>query len=208
MVQHVLRAHPSSGRVLDVGSGYGGMGETLSQYGGVVGIEPNPEAAAICLERGYQGVFSTMDEAIASRRVFDVIGAFDSLEHIQDDDLILKHIHSIMAPNGVFVITVPAYQRLWSKHDVEHQHFRRYTATSLREVLQNNGFNVRYIGYWNCFLFPLFFLSRILGIGGEGSLSSKWINAVFSKILRIESKLIPRFKLPFGSSVIALAVLR
>jgi SAM-dependent methyltransferase len=208
VVTRMLAGTQINGSVLDLGCGFGGMQPYLKAYGNVFGIEPNEEAAMICRNRGYQNVFSNIEQIAASGLRFELIGAFDSLEHIQDDVALLTSLKPLLQEHGVLIINVPAYPRLWSGHDIQHEHFRRYTVSSLRTLLETNGFRVTYIGYLNFFLFPLFAISRLLGVGGESSMSSTVLNRIFRSILKMEARLIPRFKLPFGSSVIALAVLR
>ncbi|MCC7522732.1 class I SAM-dependent methyltransferase [Candidatus Uhrbacteria bacterium] len=208
VVKNILDEKRISGSILDLGCGFGGMQPFLKAYGNVFGIEPNMEAAKICRERGYQNVFSNIQEVAESGLRFDLIGAFDSLEHIQDDAALLASLKPIMKENGSLLINVPAYPSLWSSHDVQHEHYRRYTAASLEKLLEANGYRVVYIGYWNFILFPLFALSRLIGVGGESSMSSTMLNGIFRLILKTEVRCIPRFALPFGSSVIALAVLR
>lgn len=208
VVKNVLDEKMVNGSVLDLGCGFGGMQPYLKSYGSLSGIEPNAEAATICKGRGYQNVFSDIPQAVATGLRFDLIGAFDSLEHIPDDAALLAGLRPLLKEGGMLVINVPAYPRLWSKHDIQHEHFRRYTASSLKVLLEANGYRVLYIGYWNFFLFPLFAISRLIGVGGESSMSSHVLNGLFRFVLKTEARLIPRFKLPFGSSVIALAVLR
>lgn len=208
VAMNVVSLLEKRGTVLDFGCGYGGMQPFLNSYGALDGVEPNQEAAAACRERGYGTVFSSVHEAAVSGKRYELVCAFDSLEHVEDDRALLAGLHPLLQENGALIINVPAYPFLWSRHDVQHDHFRRYTSKSLKQVLEANGYRIVYIGYWNFFLFPLFAASRLLGVGGESSLNQGFAHRIFRFILRQESKFIPSSRLPFGSSVIALAVLR
>lgn len=136
----------------------------------------------------------------------------DVLEHIDDDAGALAALHDLLRPRGRLLITVPAYQWLWSGHDVVAHHRRRYTARQLRSRLAEAGFAVSYLSYFNTFLFPLIatkrLLSRISGWEG-GSDMEAGTSPVASRVLRTvfgaERHLLRWFRLPFGVSIVVLA---
>lgn len=191
--------------VLDFGAGYGGMREELSKIGTrVYAFEPDSEARKAATGRGYAQVFGTEGEALA--RTYDLIGLFDVVEHIEDDREFLLRLKSALDEYGYLAITVPAYQFLWSSHDVANMHFRRYTRASICKLLKECGFTVEYASYWNTVLFPLALTARVLGFSGESSFGlPRAIDAIFYACVVVESWLMRFVRLPFGVSIVVIA---
>ncbi len=141
---------------------------------------------------------------------FDVIGIFDVLEHVEEDNEALKVLYGLLKPGGYIVLTVPAYQFLWSAHDVASQHKRRYTRQALKEKLEGLGLKVSYISYFNFFLFPAVAFVRFakrLRYGRDNYTSdlkttNKVLNRLLYGIFAAESLLMPKISFPFGVSII------
>ena len=83
---------------------------------------------------------------------FDVITIMDVLEHIEDDCGTLEGLREMVAPEGVIIITVPAFHLFWSEWDRRLVHFRRYNAGSLQSVLAKAGFHTLYCSYFFSYL--------------------------------------------------------
>ena len=138
----------------------------------------------------------------------------DVIEHIDDDVAFLNHYVEI-APNGsTFFITVPAYQFMWSQHDVFLGHYRRYTHKSLNALVSNAGLTTTKSGYFYSLLFPLALIqrkvvSRLTKSNKEESGLSRQsfvLNKAFETILNLELRITNGFgKLP-GLTVACLAV--
>ena len=191
--------------VLDFGAGYGGMHDELLKLGkNIYAFEPDAEAQKAAKKRGYAQVFSSESEALG--RSYDLIGLFDVVEHIEHDYEFLTKAHGALREGGRLAITVPAFQFLWSVHDINHHHFRRYTRVSMREVLHKAGFAVEYASYWNMALFIPAAMVRLLGQSGDSALAMPhWLDAIFFAIIKIESLLIRFVPLPFGISLVVIA---
>ena len=98
----------------------------------------------IASERVPSARFYQMDaRSIPFREYFDVIGAFDVLEHIDDDELVLSQISQAVRPGGVLLLSVPQHPRLWSRQDERAHHVRRYTAAELRHKVVAGGLRSR-----------------------------------------------------------------
>lgn len=190
---------------LDFGAGFGGMRDELSKIASrVYAFEPHEEARLAAKRRGYTEIFSRESEALG--RKYNLIGLFDVVEHIENDREFLIRAHGALKGGGRLAITVPAFQFLWSIHDTNHHHFRRYTKTSMHDVLHQAGFNVEYASYWNMILFIPAAFMRLIGKSGESALSlSGWLDAVFFAVIKIESILMRWFPLPFGISLVIIA---
>lgn len=197
---------PKRDTALDLGAGYGGMCALLKEYAeSVDAFEPDQEAAQELARRGYRHIYTDTAQALAEKH--DIIGLFDVLEHIENDEDMLVRLHDSLTEDGVLVLTVPSYQWLWSAHDERNRHFRRYRARELRRKLVESGFEVRVISYWNTVLFPVAALMRVLGIAGESSLSpSSFINTILLQLIRLEAFITRVVSLPFGLSLVAIAV--
>ncbi len=192
--------------VLDFGAGFGGMYPSLKEFGDHIdAFEPDAEADTAARKRGYRNVFSAESDALVPLS-YDLIGAFDVVEHIEQDLAFLKRAHVALKPGGYIAITVPAFPFLWSTHDVNHHHFRRYTKASMTTVLNGAGFEVIYKSYWNMFLSVPAGLMRLLGRTGEGALAMPyWLDTIFYMVLTIEDVLMRLLPLPFGTGLVVIA---
>ena len=110
------------------------------------------------------------------------------------------------------MITVPAYQFLFGYHDMMANHYRRYNKKRLKKVLLENGFEIMKISYFNFFLFPPFFVVRmidkIFNLKRVEIEKKSVFNELLYKIFNFEKYLLRKINLPFGSSLIALCKLK
>ena len=145
---------------------------------------------------------------------FDLVCAFDVIEHVADDLKAMSEMKRVSKQNGVLFITVPAFMFLWSHHDDVNHHYRRYTLSQLKLLSSSNKLKVEFNSYFNFFLFfPIAFyrlsISRIFktrkGAGSDFEINSKsrFLNDIFFKIFKFEEKIITRSKLPVGVSIIS-----
>lgn len=192
--------------VLDFGAGFGGMYDSLKQTGErIFAFEPDTEADTAARKRGYADVFSSEESALKAI-TYDLIAAFDVVEHIENDHAFLRHAFTSLKPGGHIVITVPAFPFLWSIHDVNHHHYRRYTSASMSAALQTSGFDVVYSSYWNMCLFVPAALMRLLGRSGDSALGLPYIlDSIFYFVLTIENTLMRLTPLPFGTGLVVIA---
>jgi SAM-dependent methyltransferase len=193
----------SVGDVFDVGAGYGGMFDALAPYGSVDGSEPEVEAQDVAKTRGYRTFFNTHRDALAHGKTYHLIGAFDVIEHIEDDVQFVRELSQLTMQGGYLVATVPAFQFLWGVHDVTHMHYRRHTTSSMRRLLESAGYEVAYLRYWNVLLFPVAALMRLLGKSGESGLHPKpFVAKTLEIMLTTEASIVRWLFIPFGLSVI------
>lgn len=192
-------------KVLDYGAGFGAEFSFLKKYGQeVYAYEPDTSLHEALEKRGYNRIFTSADEALSHQ--YDLIALLDVLEHIEDDGAAAARLHTALTTGGLLMVTVPAYQWLWSAHDDANLHFRRYTTYSLKKVLKQAGFDINYLGYWNMMLLlPLSVIRFLGGTGKSGLEVSPFIDSVVLFWLRIEAFFIKYIPLPFGVSVVALA---
>ena len=184
--------------------------------GTVEGVDFSPEAIEFCRRRGVQAAHQGRIENLAfDDALFDLILATDVIEHLPDDRAALAELRRVAAPGGRLLATVPAYQWLWSRHDVSHQHYRRYTLRRLRERLQASGWEPQVWSYFNTALLPPIAAVRLLGRtrgNGDGErpdleLTPPGLNRLLGQPMRLEAALIGRgARLPAGVSIGLVAV--
>lgn len=140
--------------------------------------------------------------------------ALDVVEHAQDDLEIIAEARRVLRPNGTLLVTVPAYQFLWGRHDAFAHHFRRYRAGEVRRLLEGRGLRVTHLTSFNTLLFPpvagVRIARRLLGAteqpGSDLSMSRPGrVNDGLHWIFASESLLGRRHRLPFGVSILAMA---
>ena len=202
-------------RILDWGCGPGGNFQFLEKYGQVLGVDASDEAIRACGEKGIQQVIKAGDlSEFKSDIKFDLITNFDVLEHIQEDDKFLLDLQKFLIPGGYVLVTVPAYQFLWSGLDELLGHKRRYTKKEICQKFRRSGYEVFMASYFFFFLSPAFILYRMIqkikksnttSLNQSVSKLPKIVNWLFTKILFLEALIVPYLNLPFGTSIIILA---
>ena len=199
-------------QVLEIGCGPGGNLAMLARHGALSAMEYDPQARTKAASLGLCAVEAGgLPEPIPfADDSFDLVCLLDVLEHVADDEAALARVARPLKPGGRLLLTVPAYQWLWSDHDVDHHHHRRYGVGLLRRKAALAGLVVHRAGYFNTVLFPLIALARLLGklTGGsvgnaDTALPPPWLNRTLRTLFGVERRIVARTGLPFGTSVIA-----
>jgi SAM-dependent methyltransferase len=190
--------------ILDFGCGTGSLLRELRARGHaeLEGVEPAPGLRAVAADLGVP--LHTAWPA----RLFDVIFLLDVLEHIADDRGTLAEARAHLRPGGRLFLSVPAHPCLWSRHDEQHLHQRRYTKRELVAKLRAAGFRITKLSYWNTFSFLPLATLRLLKLeprASELDLGNPFVHAVLHRALALENRLVRRLYLPFGVSLIAVA---
>jgi len=202
-------------RVLDVGCGTGAVLEDLRRRARVVGVDPSTVALSYCRARGIgQVACASGDRLPFAPRSFDAVLLLDVLEHFRDETALLAGVRALLRPGGVLLVSVPAYQFLWSAHDDVLQHVRRYTAAGLRGALERAGLRVQRLTHTNVAAFPPALVVRgvlqRLGLGRGGRTDFRrhahWLNRTLIGTYQLEAAALRRgIRLPVGLSVAAIA---
>ena len=202
---------PADARILEIGCGTGHNFEMLRRFGRLDAIEVDGEARALASRRLGHNVGDAPLPALTgiADGTYHLIALLDVLEHVDHRPESLTSVAAKLAPDGRILVTVPAYQWMWSAHDVAHHHKLRYSKKSLRRDAEAAGLSVRRIGYFNSLLFPLAAGVRLVGKAfGKTSSDDKVppapLNRLFTGIFGLERHLVGRLPLPAGVSLFAL----
>lgn len=196
---------------LEIGCGTGFVIEGLSKTfrtSSFKGSEYHPEGLEFAKKRNPSIEFIQMDARNNPYiREFDCIGAFDVIEHIEEDGLVLQQMNKALKRDGIIIITVPQHKFLWSNVDEISFHKRRYTKEKLKEKVENAGFDVLETNSYTSLLFPLMYISRFSQKKKSNSESefniSPTTNLLLKLILKLEFLLVKiGVRFPFGGSLI------
>jgi SAM-dependent methyltransferase len=224
LTRQVTDGLPSGYRVLEIGCGTGNVLRALEQTcagGTVLGMDLFGEGLKFARERTHCGLVQGDLRKPPFGILFEVIGAFDVIEHLPDEQVILRGIHAMLRPRGVLLVTVPARKGLWSYFDEDAHHCRRYERNDLARVLNECGFEVEFLTEFMASIYPLVWLNRKLGALRRRVTNSEEtdmsltlrelrvipiVNGALKFVLGQEAKRIEaRRTLPFGTSLVAVA---
>jgi SAM-dependent methyltransferase len=192
---------PAARNILEIGCGTGSVLLALRRALPklrLAGSELNPRGLQIARKRLGDVLLVQMDaRRIPTRSEFDVIGAFDVIEHINEDDSVLEQMHAALKPGGGLIVTVPQHRWLWSKTDDAAHHMRRYERGEMERKLGKtaSGFRILRSTSYTSLLLPVMILSRLLRRGGSeaGPFAelqvSGWLNRALSSVLWLEIEL-------------------
>ena len=205
---------PDDAQLLDAGCGSGRTLLELAAYGTVSGIELNEDAAEIARSRGLGEVrIGRLEQLPWPDASFDLITCLDVIEHTPDDRATLTELWRVCRPGGWLLVTVPAYQALWSGHDEANHHFRRYSRAALRRAAQGAGWQLRRLSSFNSVLLAPAAAVRLAdrrrdhsdgGYANDLDVGPPWLNSVLERPMALEAGWLRRGgTLPFGLSLLA-----
>jgi SAM-dependent methyltransferase len=209
---------PDARRFLEVGCGNGAVLRAIAEsrpWERLVGSELHPSGLARARKRlPSQVEFVQMDaRQIPAVGVFDLTGAFDVIEHIADDEGVLRGMRAATQTGGGTIIAVPQHPWLWSHADDIAHHQRRYRRGELEAKLRRNGFEVLFSSSFTALLLPLMAASRLKSRGSEQNGDgfrefrlNPYLNRLFTAVLRVEVRLtLAGLRWPAGGSRIVVA---
>ncbi len=202
---------PPDREILDAGCGSGRNMADLVRYGTVTGLEIADASVHWARNRGIgEVVQGSITEAPFPDERFDFAVCLDVLEHIDEELHALRELRRVMRPDGTLLVTVPAYQSLWSEHDVINHHKRRYTRRSLSAVATDAGWTTVWTTYFNGCLLPAAAMHRRLSHlrhsvdepVSDLELTPVRLNGLLEMPLRVEARVIGRgWRIPAGLSL-------
>jgi SAM-dependent methyltransferase len=207
---------PQGATLLDVGCGAGGMlGELRPGYQ-TRGVDSSPAAIEICRARGITPVTlgSATEPATWGPLPVGAVTLLDVIEHVDDDLAALRAAAEATRPDGMVIVTVPAYEWLWSEHDLVNHHRRRYTLGRLLQRHEAAGLRPLQAGYFNTLLFPVALVQRLasrLGLPADPlKLPPAALNRRLAALFASEGLMVGRGRsgFPFGLSIFCVSTPR
>jgi len=201
-------------KILDIGCGTGTELEILKKYGQVSGLDIDDSALNIIKAHGCLTIKGDIENITLEKNSFDGICCFDVLEHLRGDQAVLEKIYTALKPGGYIFFTVPAFNFLFSTHDMFSGHHRRYGKKDLQTKLLSAGFHNVNLNYWNFLLFFPITLIRIVKkiifinalktqkFSTDAKPLNSFLNKLLFELLNIENQAIKNHvRLPFGLSI-------
>ena len=205
---------PPGAQILDAGCGSGRNMVELDDFGQVTGTDVSERALELARERGVGRVeLAPLEQMPFEDAGFDLVACLDVVEHVEDDVAALRELRRVTRPDGRLLLTVPAYPRLWSSHDVVNRHFRRYTRRSLEAATREAGWQPERVTSFNSLLLPpaaaYRAVERLLHRDGTPPPVSQldrtppWMNRTLERLLAAEAATIRRGRaIPAGLSLL------
>jgi SAM-dependent methyltransferase len=212
------RYFPSANRYLEIGCGNGAVLSALAnsrRWDRLVGSDLHPTGLKQTRARLPREVELVQMNACAIPAVnaFDLTGAFDIVEHVADDEAVLRGLRRATKMGGGTIIAVPQHPSLWSRADEIGHHQRRYRLGEMETKLRRNGFDILFSSSFTSVLLPLMALSRLTARVASGDANAEReisvgpaTNVVLKAILRAEVRLtLAGLRWPIGGSRVVVA---
>jgi SAM-dependent methyltransferase len=215
VIREALRALdlPRGIEILDAGCGSGRNMLELAELGSVTGLELAEASVEAARARGVgEVVAGSVEEMPFDDNSFDLGVSFDVIEHLADEHAALHELRRVVKSGGYLLVTVPAYQWLWSDHDIVNHHYRRYTRASLERAAHEAGWQTISTTHFNSLLLPAAIAARLTmrwrhsdePVSDLERTPGGRINATLEKPLRLEARLIGAGRrIPAGLSLLA-----
>ncbi len=205
-----LGAPKQSRRILEVGSGSGGNLPLLEEYGPAVGLDVAWLAFDLAESRPSIGLVQASANALPfADASFEGVALLGLIEHLEDDRQTLSEARRVCRSQGAVVLLTSALPILWSHHDDANLHHRRYTRTELQQKLKQAGLRPLRLSYQNFFTFIPTLLVRLWQRRTQSAprydmgTPSKLVNALLTRLLKLEAWLIRYIPLPIGVDLVA-----
>ena len=201
---------PPGGTLVEGGIGSARNLLTFQEMGyDVRGFDVMPEAVEAAKSRGLEAQLHDLEDPwpVAEASLKAVV-LLDVIEHVSDPVRVLQHVHSALRPNGAAIITVPAYQWLYSDWDEALGHYRRYTRAMLRQHATEAGLRLQRLTHWNAFTLPAAVAVRSCQRifprerSAEFPRVSNWTNNMLLSCAKAERWMMNQFAVPCGLSVV------
>lgn len=204
-------------KILNVGAATGRTSEILSKYGEVTSIEYDKDCCSFTSEKlGMPVLHASILDLPFPDSSFDLVCAFDVIEHVEDDGTSVYEMERVCKKGGIIYITVPAFNKLWSHHDVVNHHHRRYVMQDILRLFAPFKGEIIHKTYFNSLLFVPIFCFRMLsnllsftltkkkGSGSDFSVvnDKSIVNTILLNIFSFERVLLRKIRFPVGISIL------
>ncbi|MGH3471693.1 MAG: methyltransferase domain-containing protein, partial [Nocardioidaceae bacterium] len=194
----------SPDRVLDVGSADGPSVRWMRGEHWQTSLDLDPRGL-----RSGEGVCASALALPFKDESFDVVGAFDVVEHCEHESVALDELGRVLVRGGRLLLSVPAYQWAWTDHDIRAGHYRRYSKPAIVDAVQRAGLVVQRATYGFGAVFPVFMAERVIRRIRHHQTQQvneiQHVPAAVERLLmgltKVDVTVLKRGNLPFGSSV-------
>jgi dolichyl-phosphate beta-glucosyltransferase len=211
LVTGVLARERAQGPCLDVGCGGGGTALRVAERVPTYGVDLSSQALTHARSRGLRGLVRAEASALPfAEGSFGSAMALDVIEHHSRPEQMLTEVRRILRPGGLLVVTVPAFEWMWSYADHVLGHYRRYTRVQLASDLRSSGFAVERVTYFHSWLLPVAWVFRkAKALVGKTQTADDFtlpdpLNSLLLNLSRTELRYLRRRDLPFGLSVLGI----
>lgn len=220
LLPSLVRAHiVSPVSILDVGTGGGALASSFLQFGSVSVCDNDPRCQeAVSRWPDLEFHLGQADALPFADNTFDLVTAFDVIEHMADDQKGLREMARVVREGGGIAISVPAYMWLWGRQDIASHHYRRYTKSTLTAAIEGAGLSLERITAFNTLLLPPTAIVRLArrisssrttpedqNLGQSDFAGSKpgVVNNALAAIFSSESRWLKHRNFPIGVSLFA-----
>ena len=201
--------------ILNIGVATGKTSELLNEFGTVLSVEFDNESFEFCRDILNMNIINaSILNLPISNNTYDLVCAFDVLEHVSEDQIAWNEMVRVCKPGGFVFVSVPMYEILWSIHDSINQHVRRYSRKALHSLINKNQGEVLISHFFNSILFLPIFVARIIlrlipvkkvkKISDFERIDNPFINSLFYSIFNLEVPILKYLSCPFGISYLLL----
>jgi len=219
IINHIKKflSEDQKAKILNIGVATGHTSELLAELGDVTSVEYDKDCCDFVKEKiNIDVVNASILHLPFENNMYDLVCAFDVIEHVEDDALAVSEMKRVCRNGGIISVTVPAFNFLWSHHDEINHHYRRYTKRELLALIDADG-KLIYASYFNFWLFFPIAAFRLVSsrlatkVQDEKSSSSdfsfgggsKFLNNLFFGLFNSENFFISRLmRLPVGVSLL------
>jgi SAM-dependent methyltransferase len=212
LVRHSIRVSRTTGPCLDVGCGGGALLLEAGREMPMFGVDLSRRALQHAHSRGLDDLVEAEGGHLPfAEESFGVVLALDVIEHHARPELLIREIRRVTAPGGTLIVTVPAYEWMWSYADHVLGHYRRYTRQRLDSDLRESGFVVERMTHFQSWVLgPAWLFRKIRSLLGRTESADDFpipaaLNRVFRAMGAVELRYLNGRDLPFGLSILAVA---
>lgn len=198
-------------RLLDIGCGTGLFLSKVSSQYQIFGLDFSREALSFSRNRGIPRLVCADSQRIPyAANSFDIVTAFDLIEHVTGDDQLVAEAWRVLRPGGIMIATVPAHPSIWSAHDVALHHKRRYVMDQFDGLFVQDHWNRVRLTWAFCTIYPVAALVRSIQkmIPKEGEpkadtgYTPNWLNSILKTWHNLEGAWALKHNLPWGLTIL------
>jgi 2-polyprenyl-3-methyl-5-hydroxy-6-metoxy-1,4-benzoquinol methylase len=192
--------------ILDVGCGDALFFDSLAEFGDVEGVETDRDIVNPANPHFQKIHIGPLDDSFQSGKQYSLLLLLDVLEHIPDPAIALRRCVSLLKPGGTLIITVPAFNLVWTNHDVINHHVTRYRKSTLIPLLKQAGLKIEASSYWFQWTFPVKFAERVVEKAfriqpANPPIPPPLINRALRGLCSLERSILGPLHPPFGTTL-------